>query len=310
MVDVSLVKCASYDDRAVMASVKRAVDLIGGIRRFAKKGEKILLKPNILYGKPPEAAVTTHPAVLKSVARLVMSAGAMPSVGESSGGPISTVKSAKKAGIIDACEELGIPFIEFRRNRRRKIPEGALMKAFDIAGELEDFNGVISIPKLKTHTFQTLTGAIKNTFGCVPGMKKIELHVRMQDRELFASMLLDLHLLIDPRLNVMDGIMGMEGMGPGAGDPIKAGLISASSSGVAMDYVIAKAVKIPEKHIFVLKEARKRALLDDISVKGETPESFGVSFRYPQSYKGSLVRTTGIKPVSYTHLTLPTKRIV
>src|SRR4051794_875504 len=88
---VSLVRCTEYDSALVMESVRRAVDLIGGIRNFVKPGERILLKPNLLGAREPERAVTTHPEIVRAMIRLVREAGATPVVGDSPGGAVKGV---------------------------------------------------------------------------------------------------------------------------------------------------------------------------------------------------------------------------
>jgi uncharacterized protein (DUF362 family) len=81
---VALVRCHEYANDIVLAAVKRGIDLLGGIGGFARPGEKIVLKPNVLIGSSPETCVTTHPAVLKAAGRLFLEAGAMVTYGDSS----------------------------------------------------------------------------------------------------------------------------------------------------------------------------------------------------------------------------------
>jgi uncharacterized protein (DUF362 family) len=69
--EVSIVRCPDYDQKIIMSSVRRAVDLVGGIHAFVNSGERILLKPNLLKARPPDAAVTTHPEIVRAVIRLL-----------------------------------------------------------------------------------------------------------------------------------------------------------------------------------------------------------------------------------------------
>jgi len=80
---VSVVKCPVYQEDTVYQRVKEAVDLVGGISSFISPGETVLLKPNLLIGRPPEKCVNTHPLVVKAVARMVQEAGAVPLIGDS-----------------------------------------------------------------------------------------------------------------------------------------------------------------------------------------------------------------------------------
>src|SRR4030042_439692 len=73
-VSVSIVKCQTYDEKEVQNALRRSIDLVGGIGNFVKKGNRVLLKPNLLYGKSPEKAVTTHPSILRGMIQIVLEA--------------------------------------------------------------------------------------------------------------------------------------------------------------------------------------------------------------------------------------------
>lgn len=234
---VSIIRSNEYGE-TVYNKVKEAVDLLGGISKFVGKGERILVKPNLLIDKPPEAAVTTHPYIVAATIRLVQEAGATPVVGDS---PCikSAAKVAKGAGILDVCNKAGVELIEFTENVAVDNPDGHLYRRLEIAKEVLAFDGIINVAKLKTHAQMYLTLGIKNLFGCVAGKAKPQWHLSAgTDSQAFAAMLLDLHLFLNPRLNIMDGIVGMEGNGPGSGTPVNIGLLLASADAVAMDTVI------------------------------------------------------------------------
>ncbi|MGB9629910.1 MAG: DUF362 domain-containing protein, partial [Thermodesulfobacteriota bacterium] len=111
---VSIVKCEDYEEEKVSQSLRHSIDLLGGIHRFVQKGDHVLLKPNLLYGKPPEKAVTTHPLIVKGMIQIVREAGGIPLLGDSPsiGGLFRT---AEKAGIKAVAEEMGCPLLEFNR---------------------------------------------------------------------------------------------------------------------------------------------------------------------------------------------------
>jgi uncharacterized protein (DUF362 family) len=101
-------------------------------------------------------------------------------------------------------------------------------------------DGIINFPKLKTHVLTTLTCAVKNLFGLQQGGSKSYHHVRVgNDPERFSHLLLDIYLAIKPQvaLNIVDGIVGMEGEGPTSGDPVRLGLIIAGADALAVDMV-------------------------------------------------------------------------
>lgn len=225
---VAIVACGDYDPVKVEESVKKCVDLLGGIDRFVKKGEKLLVKPNLLLSKDSSKAVTTHPSVFRGVIRLLQNAGMDISFGDSPAVG-STRSAARKAGLMEVVEELNVPVADMVTRVEVPFPAGSLVKKFILAKGVVDADGLISISKLKTHALTRITGAVKNQFGCVPGMLKTEYHGRMTDDQVFSHMLVDLTLLIKPRLYIMDAIVGMEGNGPASGTPRSIGLILAST---------------------------------------------------------------------------------
>ncbi len=273
---VAILRCSDYLEDEVYRTVEKAVDLLGGIDRFAAGGERILLKPNLLTAKPPEAAATTHPAVVKALIRLVKKAGATPVVGDSPGMG-SVFRNADKAGILEACRELDCEFVDLKTTVSVENPGGKIFKRLEVAKEALDVDGIINLPKLKTHAQMLLTLGVKNVFGCVPGKLKPQWHLSAGiNHSSFAGMLLDLYLFLRPRLTVMDGIVGMEGNGPGSGDPVRLGLILAAKNSIAMDRVIAEIVGARWHDVPLLREAARQGRgpvdLSDIKVSGEDIE--------------------------------------
>ena len=215
---VSLVRCATYDydSLTVDASVRKAVDLLGGISEHVKSGERILIKPNMLAARRPDQAVTTHPEVMRATIRLVKEAGGIPVVGDSPAGP-STERIlrhlADRTGISEVCAQEEVPFALFTEYETVAYDDGKVAKTFDLTKTLQEVDAVISLAKLKTHSFTRYTGAVKNLFGLVHGLKKAEYHMRMRAPEAFSEMLVDLAEHVRPRLTIMDGVVGMDGEG-------------------------------------------------------------------------------------------------
>ncbi len=269
---VSIVRCEDYQHEKVLKKVEEGIALLGGLDSFISPGDRVLLKPNFLVGRTPEKCVNTHPAVLKAVAQLVMSAGAKPVIGDSP--QMGTaLKVAEKCGIAEVARELGIEIVEFEPVEV-KHPAGKLFKHFTIGKAVLEADTIINLPKLKTHSFTYLTLAVKNIFGCIPGARKAQWHVKTaeQGHTCFARMLLDLCTLIKPALSIVDGIVAMEGKGPGFGNPKDLGLIISGTEAVAVDAVIAKLIGVPPEHYPVLhialNEGYGTASLDNIVLKG------------------------------------------
>ncbi len=240
---VALVRCDSYDDTEVNAAVKRGFGLIGAPEKFVRPGEKILLKPNLLAAEPPESATTTHPAVFKAVARQMLAAGALLSYGDSPAYQ-SMRRVAQKAGFEAVADELGIPAADFSTPHEVFFKAGRQNKRFVIAKGVTQVDGLVSLPKLKTHGLERLTGSIKNQFGCVPGLLKGEYHVKIPDAHRFAKMLVDLNALIKPRLYIMDGIRAMEGNGPRGGRPVAMNVLLFAVDPVALDATVCRLIDL------------------------------------------------------------------
>ncbi len=238
---VALAACGSYDQDVVEAALRRAVDLVGGAAAFVKPGETILLKPNVLIGSSPDKCVGTHPAVFRAAIGLFREAGAVLTCGDSSGAG-STALNMRLAGLKQVADELGVPLADFSHGTTVSHPDALLYHQFLIARGVLAADGLISLSKMKTHGLTRLTGAVKNQFGCIPGLAKAQQHARLPDPLDFAAMLVDLNTLLRPRLYVMDGVIAMEGNGPRSGNPRQMGVILASTDPVALDATVARLV--------------------------------------------------------------------
>ena len=250
---VAIVKCGTYDGQEVQIAVQRAVELLGGLELVLSAGEKplvhdsrIILKPNLLAKTEPEKACTTHPAVFKAVGALLQENGYKTlRYGDSPGNPmISVERVAQECGIKAAADSLGIPLGEFESGTQVAFPQGRAADSFVLCDEVIKADGIINICKMKTHQLERITGAVKNTFGCVYGINKGASHAKFATAEVFAKMLADLNALVRPKLHIMDGIMAMEGNGPQSGTPTPMGLILASTDPVALDAVFCHLVDL------------------------------------------------------------------
>jgi uncharacterized protein (DUF362 family)/ferredoxin len=272
---VAIVACRDYDTDQVESAVRNCVGLLGGINQFVKRGERILVKPNLLLSKDSSKAVTTHPVVFRGVIRLLQNAGINVSFGDSPAFG-STRSVAKKAGLLDVVEELNVAEADMATRVEVPFPEGNLIKQFILAKGVVDSDGIFSVSKLKTHALTRITGAVKNQFGCVPGLLKSEFHGRLTDDKLFSRMLVDLTLLLKPRLYIMDAIVGMEGNGPASGTPRSIGLILASEDPVALDATVCYLIGLKPELVPTLTWGEKLGLgnYHQIEWLGESPDQW------------------------------------
>jgi len=269
--DVAIIRCVDYDRDRIYAAVKQSVDLLGGIRMFVKPGDRVLIKPNLLKASPPAAAVTTHPEIVRAVIRLVREAGGEAFVGDSPGmGELRKV--CERAGLMEVITLEGATLVEL--DEATEIANKGSFHRFEIARRALEADVIINLPKLKTHGMTTLTGAVKNLFGCIPGRRKVQWHFNTGvNHDAFARMLVELCALLKPRLTIMDAVIGMEGNGPGSGDPREIGLIIAGCDPVAVDAVAAQIVGVPFEQLPVLKAAAAAGIgqtrIEDIAIRGE-----------------------------------------
>ncbi len=282
---VGVAACDGYDPVQVLAAVRTAVDAVGGIDSFVNSGERILVKPNLLAARPPEAAVTTHPEVVRAVIRLIKEAGGTAVVGDSPAGR-GTARGlqvlSEKTGMARVCREEGVEFALFTESRTHQFPRGKIMKAFELTTVLDEVDGVVSVSKMKTHTLTGFTGAVKNTFGLIPGLKKAGFHMRMTDPGVFSEMLVDLVECVSPRLNVMDAIVAMEGDGPASGDLRRIGVVAASANPHALDIQMLKTTGVEPRSVATVEHALERGLVTMEDVMSSSEVKVGVKpFRMP-----------------------------
>ena len=278
---VALAKCPDDSRENVERAVDEVLRLLGGIERFVPPGSSVFLKPNLLSAKPPEAAVTTHPEVVRAVAQAVLGAGGVPAVGDSSGfGSLSSV--AEKAGITTVARELGIPVEGLTDPVETERPKGAKFRKLALARRALEADVFINLPKVKTHQQMFLTLAVKNLFGCVVGKQKIAWHMSAgRDAMLFARVLVEICDAVRPALSIADAVVGMEGSGPSHGEPRNFGFIAAGADPFALDTVLTWLLGFRPEELPVLaaaEAARDDGLeigatdLSDIEIVGCDPE--------------------------------------
>lgn len=268
---VSLTALDNYDPVTVDDAVQTLLAPMGGMNNFIKPGQKVLIKPNMLSGKDPARAVTTHPQIVRAVINLAMSAGGLVSVGDSPGiGSPAAV--ARKTGILEVIAETGARFAPFADSVIIH-PSGSTLHQLEVARDILDADVIINLPKLKTHQMMGLTCAVKNMFGALIGMRKPGMHLQAgADKLLFARMLLEICETLTPTLNIVDAVIGMEGEGPGNGDPVKIGALLAGTSAQAVDTVATALVKMQPEQVFTQQQAlatcRPLARLTELELVG------------------------------------------
>lgn len=257
--DVAVVRCKTYDVEAVKPAPEEAVNAVNGLD-FVKSGMKIIIKPNLVSFKKPDAAATTHPALLEALVEMLLARGADVTIGDSPGGPHSLplLNRVYAATGMDRLEKLGAKLNRNMNEKTVDFPEGKVLKNFTYTEYLDEADAIIDFCKLKSHGMLGMSAAVKNLFGTIPGLKKPEVHYKFQNDAEFADMLVDLNEYFKPRLAICDAVVGMEGNGPTAGTPRQIGAIIASKSTYYADVVGAELIGMNIDGLPTLQAAYER----------------------------------------------------
>ncbi len=258
---------------ATYENVRQAVDRAFELFPLKFQGKKVLIKPNVLRASKAEEGIVTHPAVVRAVVEKVETMGpASIVVGDNPGifGYGANEECFKRSGLMDAAkgyyqnignDSQGVDF------NPDFVPTVSLSRA------VIDADIIISLPKFKTHGLSVVTGAIKNSYGLLPGAQKAKLHKAAGRAERFHEMLIDVFRLRVPDLFLMDAVIGMEGNGPASPDLRNIGLILASDNAVALDGVMATMMGCEPGRLRFLQKAKEVGLgeydLRTIEVIGE-----------------------------------------
>lgn len=243
MSKVAVVKCEDYMPETVSSAVKKAVDLIGiDLKKEMLLSKNVLVKPNLCNDSRPEEGITTHPEVIKAILRLLKEFETEVLIGDNSVGrddPSHLDVVYKTCGIDDIIREFGCK----KNYLNNDIKTYTCMidgkeQSFYLSEKILENSFIINVPKFKTHSLMTFTGAIKNLYGMIPGNTKRRLHVELPDKRQFAQLLVNLYDVVKPKLNIIDAVIGIEGDGPSRSGQIrKIGYIMASENALALDIV-------------------------------------------------------------------------
>jgi uncharacterized protein (DUF362 family)/NAD-dependent dihydropyrimidine dehydrogenase PreA subunit len=223
---------------------------------------RVLLKPNLLCGKAPTKAVNTHPLFVRALAEVFLDKGCTVFVGDSPGYE-STEKALRKSGILDVIEKLRLRVAAFDRTVAKANAGISPYREILLGEDPLDYDVVVNIPKLKTHIMMGLTAGVKNTFGFIHGLSKAKWHLRCgTNSHLFASLLVDIHAIVNPTVTVLDGVDAMEGDGPSHGKPRNLGLVAVSDNALSLDAYLEALLRVPYP-LPITSVARKHGLVPD-----------------------------------------------
>jgi len=241
-------------------------------------GKKIILvKPNLLGAFKPEKVVTTHPIILEALIILFKEKNKEVWLGDSPGGSVSVKKVWQETGMKSLAEKYDLKLVNFSEG-------GVVLKQsgnteFPITKYLWEADAIINVAKYKTHSLMYFTGCVKNLYGFIPGLKKSDYHKYHPDFKDFAGIITSLFPIIKDRiyLNILDGIMGMEGEGPSAGIPRNLGIVFASESASAIDFLASRMMGYTHKQLPYINDFLK---VDNLSKNNISVDKEWESFSF------------------------------
>ncbi len=241
-------------------SARRAVDRAFEIFPIDLQDKKVLIKPNVLRASEAEEGIVTHPAVLRAVVEKAETMKpASITVGDNPGvfSYGANEASFKQTGLMDAS---GGYYRNIGDESRQVAFNPNFMSTVSVSRAVMEADVIISLPKFKTHGLTVMTGAIKNSFGFLPGAQKAKLHRIAGNPPRFHDVLVDAFEVRVPDLFIVDAVVGMEGNGPASPHLRDIGLILASDNAVALDSVIAVMMGCDPGKLRFLQKARERGL--------------------------------------------------
>lgn len=290
---VSLLRVESYQDINLLENkIREAINLIGDLDKLIKKDSKVFIKLNCVGPFPKESAITTHPAFVEAVVKIVLTRTNNIIIGDNPATK-DIISVLKKNGVYDIVSKYNLKVLNGKDSITITNPKPNIYADFEVSKEFFECDTLINLPKLKTHTLTYMSCAEKNFFGLIFGLQKASWHVRASNPLEFGNALNDLYGAFlesyknKTILNICDGILALDGDGPSTGGyPVKANCLLASLDAISLDVIACRLAKLDEDRIFVSNIGAERGYGEnkDILVLGDSLENFNdVKFDGPKS---------------------------
>ncbi len=215
------------------AATKKAMEALGGMSRFVKKGQRVVLKPNMSFANPADRASTTHPAVVVAAAQACLEAGAQRVMVLDY--PLRKGDLClERSGMLDAFQSLkGVHVLALEERkfyREIKVPQGKVFDRVEIMREVLESDVLISIPQAKSHSATGVSLGLKGLMGVI--WDRYSFHSKYD----IDQAIVDLATVIKPQLTILDATRALVSGGPGGpGEVVKPNLIIAGTDPVAVD---------------------------------------------------------------------------
>ena len=252
---VALTRCSDYSRIKIAEAIAREFELLGGVEKFVKRGDKVLVKPNLIAPRPRSCATQTDPAVILETVRLLKDFGAKPFVGDSPawGDVFGCVRQLELA---EPLKKMAVPVRGLGRAKKCQVGlDGTRVGVSSVALEADV---IVNLPKLKTHQQVVATFAVKNMFGCVSGKKKAYWHfARGGNADKFCKLLIEIYRFLNPAVTIIDGVVAMDGPGPIRGRARELGWLIGGTDPVACEVICSKLIGIEPQDVPIIKTAKR-----------------------------------------------------
>ncbi len=272
------VRKATYQAGSLQPLIREMLDSQGP--DWISSGMRVVVKPNLLLPAKPDLAIVTNPLIVRLVVDYLLERGARVQVSDSP--PVGSFrKVARTGGFHQVLEGLDVELKGFEGSVAVNV--GEPFGTVEIARDAVEADLVINLAKLKAHAQMYLTLGVKNMFGTIIGLRKPEWHMRAGiDREMFAKLLLRIHEAVSPGFTIVDGILALEGHGPGkSGTPRELGLLVGGADAHAVDKTVCTLLGIDPGELLTCRLARQLGLFNgEVHVNGNI--DIVEDFRFPE----------------------------
>ena len=258
---------------ATYENCRKAVDRAFELFPQDIAGKKVVIKPNVLRTSKAEEHIVTNPALLRAVIEKVEEYSPREIIVGDNPGLFNygdNENSFKETGLMAAAKGY---YKNLGDTTQHLAFNPDFMPEIGVSQEIMDADIFISLPKFKTHGLTVMTGAIKNSYGILPGAQKARLHQLAGTPERFHEVIVEVFRLRVPDFFIMDAVVGMEGNGPASPELREIGLVLAADNAVALDAVVARMMGVDPARLGFLQKAKSVGLgnfeSDLIQIEGE-----------------------------------------
>jgi len=276
---VILLRVKEYSLSLLKQEIKKALDNFFSLDKMIK-GNKVLLKPNLLTSVNPNYAITTHPVFVEAVGCVFKEKGLDVYIADNPS-VFNTETSVEKV-----YRETQIEDLAYRNNFKLLYPSSTyILEGIPFSKWSRDFT-IINLPKFKTHNITIITCAVKNLYGCISGAYKNILHKLYPKTKDFIGLLLELYKLIKPTLSIVDGIVSLEGEGPATGGvPRHTEFVAIGDDALCVDYAVSRIIGLSKDKNPLIRLAEAKGYFNSNSVKIVSESDFTVKdFKLPSQF--------------------------